>query len=321
MPALEAIDITKKYGARGALRGVSMTVQPGRVHGLLGTNGAGKTTLMRVALGLVRADAGTVQLLGSRVSFGEGAVPDNVAGLVETPTFYPYLTGRKNLSLLARLDNIQGSALERKVDQVLAQTGLSDQARVPVSGYSAGMRQRLGLAASLLRSPALLLLDEPTSSLDPAGARDIRALASQLANAGAAVVFSSHDMAEVEELCSEITVLDRGRVVFSGSIDVFRQRAPSAVHYLQTSDDNAAIDVARYRPGLDVRPSDGGLEVCAEIDALDAYVIALGQAGVAVRLLERRTRPLHSLFLELTDADHADRADHADPIPAAPVVS
>jgi ABC-2 type transport system ATP-binding protein len=320
--ALEAVNVSKKYGARNALCGVSLTAQPGRLHGLLGPNGAGKTTLMRIALGLVRPDEGTVRLLGSGVNGVDRGVPDGVAGLVETPAFYPYLTGRKNLSLLARLDNVDGSSLGRKVDHLLEQTGLAQQADLRVSSYSAGMRQRLGLAASLLRSPALLLLDEPTSSLDPAGARDMRALATRLADEGAAVVFSSHDMTEVEELCREITVLDRGRVVFSGTIEDFRRRAPSAVHYLQTSDDNAAMDLARYRPGVDARRIEGGLEVSAETDALDAYVIALGQARVAVRLLERRTRSLESLFLELTeDADHADHTGRADPTPAPPEMS
>ena len=197
-----------------------------------------------------------------------------------------------------------------------------------MAGYSAGMRQRLGLAAALLRSPRLLFLDEPTSSLDPGGARDVRALARRLADEGAAVVLSSHDMAEVEELCAVLTVINRGRVVFSGTVDELRKLAPAAVHALRTSDDCAALDLASERPGVKVAPAaDGGLEVSADIEALDAYVIALGCAGVAVRVLERRARSLESLFLELTGHDRRGEApapasrDVPDNPRASPVVS
>jgi ABC-2 type transport system ATP-binding protein len=170
-----------------------------------------------------------------------------------------------------------------------------------VRGYSAGMRQRLGLAAALLRSPQLLFLDEPTSSLDPAAARDVRAMARELASAGTAVVWSSHDMTEVEELCSTLTVVHVGRVVFSGSVEQLRDRAPATVHALRTSDDAAAISLASCWRDLKVRNAgDEGLEITADVEALDAYVIALASAGVAVRSLEQRTRSLESLFLELT---------------------
>jgi ABC-2 type transport system ATP-binding protein len=165
------------------------------------------------------------------------------------------------------------------------------------------------VAAALLRSPRLLLLDEPTSSLDPAGARDVRALVRRLADEGAAVVLSSHDMREVEELCAELTIVNRGRVVFSGTIDDLRTLAPDAVYTLRTSDDCAALRLASECRGVRVtHAADDGLEVSADIEALDAYVIALGRAGVAVRALERRARSLESLFLDLTAHDAAGEA-------------
>ena len=275
----------------------------GHLHGLLGPNGAGKTTLLRVLLGLIRRDAGTVRLLGRSLDALGGPIPDAVAGFVETPAFYPYPSGRRNLALLARLDT--GSVRSGRVADVLEATGLGPQAdQDSVSGYSAGMRQRLCLAAALLRSPQLLFLDEPTNSLDPAGARDVRALARMVADEDAAVVFSSHDMAEVEELCTSLTVIDRGRVVFSGSVEEFRRRAPSAMFALRTSDDGAAMQLAR-RGRVKAIPGDAcGLELAADADALDEYVIALGRAGIAVRALEPRVRSLESVFLELTS--HAD---------------
>lgn len=304
--ALELIGVSKRYGNREALCGVDLIAESGRLHGLLGPNGAGKTTLMRVLLGLVRRDAGTVRLLGRDLD-SAGQALEGVAGFVEAPAFYPYLSGRANLALLARLDGDGQSDRRTKVDRALSDVGLATQADVAVSGYSAGMRQRLGLAAALLRSPRLLFLDEPTTSLDPAGGRDVRLLARRLADAGAAVLFSSHDMAEVEELCETLTVLNRGRVLFSGSVDELRKQASPVVHALRTNDDRAALELAYRWPNLKVtRTPDGSLEVSADIATLDVYIISLGRCGIAVRELERRMRSLESLFLELTG--HADGA-------------
>src|SRR5262245_53280193 len=299
--AVEALGICKSYGDRDALHRVDLIVRPGGLHGLLGPNGAGKTTLMRVLLGLVRRTAGTVSLLGYDLDACDGRIPPGVAGFVETPAFYPYLSGRQNLSLLAGLDGVRKSSRDNRVADAIDQVDLRADADAPVRGYSAGMRQRLGLAAALLRSPQLLFLDEPTSSLDLAAALHVRALARQLADQGTAVVWSSHDMSEVDELCSVLTVLNQGRVVFAGSVERLRERAPRSLHVLRTSNDAAALSLSSCRHGLKVRnTADDGLEVTADIDALDAYVIALANAGVAVRSLERRTRSLESLFLELT---------------------
>src|SRR5262245_55777260 len=227
--AVEARDVIKRYGSRDVLRGVDLFVRPGQLHGLLGPNGAGNTTLMRVLLGLVGRDGGTVTLLGRAVGTTSDPLHDGVAGFVETPAFYPYLSGRRNLELLARLDAREPrvSRTRLDLDVTLEQVGLAESSHALVACYPAGMRHRLGLAAALIRSPRVLFLDEPTSSLDPAGARDVRELAQTLADDGAAVVWSSHDMAEVDELCADLTVIDRGAVVFAGSADELRERAPS----------------------------------------------------------------------------------------------
>jgi ABC-2 type transport system ATP-binding protein len=302
-PALEARGLVKRYGARCAVHGVDLVVRPGEVHGLLGPNGAGKTTLLRMLMGLVEPDEGTVRLLGQAARTTAG-VPDGVAGFVDTPRFYPYLSGRKNLRLLARIDGVAAGPRPRAdVDEVLERVGLTAQADAKVGGYSAGMRQRLGLAAALLRSPRLLLLDEPTNSLDPAGARDLRAQVRRLAAEGTAILLSSHDMAEVEGLCSVLTIVHRGEVAYTGTIEELRKRAPPAARRLRTSDDERArsLEVA----GADVRVAgDGdGLDLSADQAGLDAYVIALGRAGIAVRGLESRDRSLESLFLRLTADD------------------
>ncbi len=306
-PALEVTGLSKRYRDRQAVSGVDLVVRPGEVHGLLGPNGAGKTTLMRMVLGLVRPDAGTVRLLGGAA--GTTPVPDGVAGFVDAPRFYPYLSGRRNLRLVAGLDGMAIAKAADKIDDVLGQVGLAAQADVKVGGYSAGMRQRLGLAAALLRSPKVLLLDEPTNSLDPAGARDLRARVRRLAADGVAVLLSSHDMAEVEDLCAVLTIIHHGRVAFSGTVADLRKRTPGAVHRLRTSDDRRALSIRGAQ--VTVAPDGDGLDVCAAEGALDSYVIALGQAGIAVRSLESQDRSLESMFLRLTP-------DGASPEPPAP---
>jgi ABC-2 type transport system ATP-binding protein len=310
MPALEATGLFKRYGQHHAVSGVDLVVRPGEVHGLLGPNGAGKTTLMRIVLGLVRPDAGAVRLLGR--SAGTTPMPDGVAGFVDAPRFYPYLSGRRNLRLVAGLDGRVSSGGAERIDDVLGQVGLAAQADAKVGGYSAGMRQRLGLAAALLRSPKLLLLDEPTNSLDPAGARDLRARVRRLASDGVAVLLSSHDMAEVEDLCTVLTILRHGRVAFSGSVEDLRRRTPGAVHRLRTSDDGRALSIGGAQ--VTVAADGDGLDVCAGEGSLDPYVIALGQAGIAVRSLESQDRSLESLFLQLTE----DGAVSEPPSPVEP---
>ncbi len=291
--------VYKRFGDRRALDGIDLCAQYGEVHGLLGPNGAGKTTLLRVVLGLIRRDAGSVFLLGRPMQPAGDAVPESVAGFVETPAFYPYLSARANLALLARLDGRAGDGM---VVDLLQRVGLSLWADQTVSGYSTGMRQRLGIAAALLRRPRVLLVDEPTSSLDPAGAREVRALIRGLANDGVCVVFSSHDMAEVEELCSTLTIIDRGRLVYAGTVSELRATTAGPAHLLRTSDDEKALEIGRQLRGLSITASgDGSLEVSCDVALLDAFVIALGRAGVAVRSLEHRVPTLESLFLDLTD--------------------
>jgi len=300
--ALEARAICKRYNERDALLSVELAVPPGHVHGLLGPNGAGKTTLLRVLLGLVRPDAGRVQLLGSPLNSIAGPIPDDVAGFVETPNFYSYLSGRQNLALLARLDG-RSKKGDTIVGNAIEDVGLTRHADVPAGNYSAGMRQRLGLAAVLLRSPRLLLLDEPTSSLDPPGAADVRAIIRRLADDGVTIVLSSHDMSEVEELCASLTFLREGRVVFSGSIEQLRSIAPDHIHRIHTSDDASARGVAARHGDVRVVRSQAGadLEVTADTAALDRYVLDLGRSGIAVRLLERKTRSLDEIFIQLAE--------------------
>jgi ABC-2 type transport system ATP-binding protein len=301
---VDASGITKRFGELSALCDVGLAARPGDVHGLLGANGAGKTTLLRILLGLVRRDEGHIRLFDQDLPVQPSRVPDGVGAALEGTGFYPFLTGRRNLALLARLDDL--SMADRDIDVALSRVGLAVGGDRPVAGYSAGMRQRLALASALLRAPRLLLLDEPTSALDPAGARDVRALIGELAAAGTAVVLSSHDLSDVERLCSSVTLLRAGRVVFSGGVERFRALAGPPVVEMQTSDDGRALQVGEALADLRIArgaDADRGFEVAASPETLDRFVVALGRAGIAVRRLQPRERSLETVFLRLTAAE------------------
>ena len=301
MLAVEAVDLTKTYGALTAVDAISMRVEQGEVYGVLGPNGAGKTTFLRMLFGLIRPDAGRLEVLGRSWQQDGPRALDGVAGFIESPRFYPYLSGRRNLQLLAGLDGLAGRVAEEKLDEVLAVVDLAGRDRDKVGGYSFGMRQRLGVAASLLREPRLLVLDEPANGLDPAGIRDMRALVKRLAASGLTVLLSSHDMDEVEEICDNVTIMRKGTVAYHGTIAELRRQAPEQGHRIATSDDEAAMRVAAGWDGLQVSRVAPGLVVRGGQPQLDGYVAALVSHGIALRALSRDEAPLEALFFMLTE--------------------
>ena len=267
--------------------------------GLLGPNGAGKTTLLRMLFGLVRPDAGSIELLDRPLAAPAAAALEGVGGFVEEPSFYPYLSGRANLRLLARLD---GAGEDVSIDEVLERVGLTRRGGDRVGGYSTGMRQRLGIAAALLRSPRLLLLDEPTSGLDPAGARTVAALVRELSADGVGVLLSSHQIGELEKVCDAYAVLREGRVVWHGTAEELQAQAPASAYALGTSDDDVALEIAAAQPGVRAgRSPKGELALAIEEGSFDPFVLALGDARVVIRRLEQLVSPLESMFFALTD--------------------
>jgi ABC-2 type transport system ATP-binding protein len=294
--------LVKTFGETCAVDHVDLELAAGEVRGLLGPNGAGKTTLLRLLFGLISPDAGTIELLGRGLDGPDPLLPRGVAGFVEDPSFYPYLSGRTNLELLAELDD--DPTASGKIDDALGQVDLAHRAGDRVSTYSTGMRQRLGIAAALLRSPKVLLLDEPTAGLDPAGVRDIGALIGTLSASGVAVLLSSHQIDEVEEACDSFTFLNQGRVVWHGSATELGAQAPAGAYRIVTSDDERAVQLVRER-GLRAAPAPGtrsGLTIELSERNLDELVLALGAVGIAVRLLEQISSPLASMFFALTEA-------------------
>jgi ABC-2 type transport system ATP-binding protein len=298
--AVRAIGLRKRFGATIAVDELGMTVPAGEVHGLLGPNGAGKTTLLRLLFGLIAPDAGSVELLGRPLGGPGSAALDRVGGFVEDPAFYPYMSGVANLALLARLDG--GDPSRTRIDAALERVGLGSRGQDRVSGYSTGMRQRLGLAAALLRVPRLLLLDEPTSGLDPAGARDVAALVRELASDGVAVLLSSHQIGELERVCDAYTFLRDGRAVWHGSAAELTAQAPASAYALVTSDDERALSLAAGRAGVRAARSAGGtLTVAIAEPELDGFILALAAEAVAVRRLELLASPLESMFFALSE--------------------
>ncbi|MBV9606953.1 MAG: ABC transporter ATP-binding protein [Solirubrobacterales bacterium] len=310
--AVRARGITKAFGEVVALDGVDLDVAEGRVHGLVGPNGAGKTTLLGVLLGLAEPDSGELEILGRPVR-RTLALPDGVAGFVDGPGLYPRLTAWQNLAALARL---RGDSSEG-IGGALEEVGLSDVAHDRVRGFSLGMRQRLGLAAALLTKPRLLVLDEPANGLDPAGTRHVHRVLTGLAAQGTSVVLSSHRMDDLAALCSEVTLLATGRVVFSGPVSELADDTNELDYRLRTSDPDVARRVAAEMPELRVlddndllrRHDAGTLLVRAAAPALDELVARLVGAGVGVRELAPVVAPLEAAFLALTAAAMVSRED------------
>ncbi|MFE4957685.1 ABC transporter ATP-binding protein [Streptomyces sp. NPDC056653] len=308
--AIRARGITKSFGDVVALDGIDLDVTQGHIHGLVGPNGAGKTTLLGLLLGLAVADSGRLEVLGTPVGRALDA-PDGVAGFVDGPALYPSLTPRQNLAALAALRG--HDARTAGIDDVLAEVGLTGVADDRTRGFSLGMRQRLGLAAALLTKPRLLVLDEPSNGLDPAGKKHVHGVLTRLAADGTAVVLSSHNMDDLEALCSEVTIVATGRVVFSGPLSKLATDNRELDYLLLTSDPQVARRVADDAPGVRV-VDDAGVRQDAEllvvralVPALDDLVVRLVEEGVALRELTPVVSPLEAAFLALTEQQEAGR--------------
>jgi ABC-2 type transport system ATP-binding protein len=302
--AVRARGITKSFGDVVALDGIDLDVAHGQIHGLVGPNGAGKTTLLGLLLGLAVADSGSLEILGTPVGRALAA-PDGVAGFVDGPGLYPSLTARQNLAALAALRGHDSRTAG--IGDVLDEVGLTDVADDRVRGFSLGMRQRLGLAAALLTKPRLLVLDEPSNGLDPAGKKHVHGVLTRLASDGTSVVLSSHRMDDLEALCSEVTIVATGRVVFSGPLSKLAAENRDLGYRLGTSDPEAARRLAGETAGIHVVDEAGGpqnaelLVVRAPVPALDELVVRLVNANVAVRELAPLVSPLEAAFLALTE--------------------
>lgn len=281
--------------------------QHGTVHGFLGPNGSGKTTTIRCLLGLIRPTSGRVSVFGVDSTTEFHRVANRVGAIVENPKLFPPFNGRKNLQLLADMAGIASS----EVDRVLEIVGLTDRAKDSFDSYSLGMKQRLAIAAALLKNPDLLILDEPANGLDPAGIAEIRVLIRSIADAGKAVLVSSHQLAEIEQVCDQVTIIHQGRLVASGPLDDVRTHAGPDLVVAQIEQREQAIAVLGAA-GIVARPRPNPNEIVVDIGADRAASVtkALADAGHYLRGLRTERATLEAAFLNLTGAQ---------PPPPAPV--
>lgn len=297
--------LTKRYGAITAVDGLDLSVDEGDVFGFLGANGSGKTTTVRMLLGLVLATSGEIEVLGQRMPQQTRAVLPHVGALVEGPAAYGNLSGRANLRVFDAMgEGGDRRSRKRRTEEVLERVGLAGVDSRPVKAYSLGMRQRLGLAAALLRRPRLLILDEPTNGLDPQGIREIRDLLLELNAEGVTVFLSSHLLAEVEQLCTRIAVLDRGRLILQGRVD---DLTPPTGRYLVRTPD---VTTARGLLDGQVEWVDDASMLIRHDDAA-ALNNRLVTGGVRVEELAPERRTLEQVVLEAstTSADRFERLD------------
>jgi ABC-type multidrug transport system ATPase subunit len=298
--------LTKRYGRVLAVDGVDLDVQAGDRYGFLGPNGSGKTTTVRMLLGLVHPTAGRIELFGQRMPKAVHTALPHVGALVEGPAFVPHLPGRTNLSLIDQAGpGGSGRTRRRRINEVLEQVRLADVDSRPVKAYSLGMKQRLGVAAALLRRPRLLVLDEPTNGLDPAGIREIRDLLIKLNEEGTTVFLSSHLLAEVEQLCSRAAIVHQGRLVAQERVDALL--VPTGRVRITTADSAAARSVLGTLRGPELLDADGA-RLVVHLDGmrpaeLNAHLVA---AGVAVDELIVERPNLEDIFLALTGERVAD---------------
>ena len=308
-PVLEVRDFTKKFGGFVAVEDLSFAVWRGDVYGFLGPNGSGKSTTIRAILGLVKPTSGEIRVFGRPVGGPEGR--EGMAGFVDAPGFYGYLSARDNLKLLAAADKRKK---ESPLERVLQTVGLSERARDRVKTYSTGMKQRLAIAAALLREPEFLILDEPTNGLDPGGMRDVRALIRRLADEGLTIFLSSHLLAEVEQLCDRVAVIGRGRLLAEGTLaEVVRGangrlsyrivvgNAQEALRMLDRS--SSRVDAAVPTESTDGLDGTGGEEIRLSVgpEGVGPVVRDLVTGGVEVRALVPVRPSLEDLFLKLTE--------------------
>jgi ABC-2 type transport system ATP-binding protein len=314
--AIDARGLTKRFGSILALDHLDLAVPGGSIFGLLGPNGAGKTTTIRILTGLARPTAGSASVAGVQVGLDQPELRRRLGYLDQDPRFYGWMKGRELLELVGRLHGLTGAALRARVDDMLARTGLTAAGGRRIGGYSGGMRQRLGIAQALLHHPQILFLDEPVSSLDPEGRRDLLELIGGL-RGEATVVFSTHVLSDVERICDRVAIIDRGRLVTEGPLEeLLAAHARPIYHLVPVPGQDAAVaalvDALRMAPWTtDVSVADGRIRVTvSDPDAAAGGVLPLVVvAGVVLESFERARPTLEDVFLELVGPASPDELD------------
>lgn len=299
--AISTTGLTKTYRRGGvvAVNSLDLRVPRGGVHGFLGPNGSGKTTTIRMLLGLINANSGTMQILGQSVPNQLEEVIDEVGAIVESPKFFPEFSARKNLEILAQAIGVR----RERVGEVLEQVGLAGRARSAFKTFSLGMKQRLAIAGTLLKDPEIFIFDEPTNGLDPSGIHEIRETMRSLGAAGKTVLVSSHILSEVEQVADTVTIIGRGRVLAEGRVAEILSAGPTAVK-VTTSDLGATAQVLASAGYVATIETDHVLVTHNDPIAPERISQTLGEHGIWVSELLTQRRNLEDIFLELTASEH-----------------
>jgi len=294
--ALDVADLSKKYGDRMALSHANFEVPMGSICGFVGPNGSGKTTTIRMLLGLISPSTGSGHVLGESIAHPEKYLP-NVGAMIEGPAFYPALTGRQNLEVLAKLGGFNSDQIQRLLELV----DLGDRGNSKYKTYSLGMKQRLGIAAALLPNPKLLVLDEPTNGLDPAGIHEIRTLLRKLADDGTTVFVSSHLLSEIEMISDYLVMLREGKVIFSGKTsDLLAAQKPITLARPENSNDlNKLVEIAT-KLAKKSKIKDGQIEIDAELGFASTFNKAAFESGIILASLTSIRPTLEETFFEMT---------------------
>jgi len=291
-------DLTKKYKKHTSVDGVNLRIERGQIYGFLGPNGAGKTTTIRMLLGLIKPTKGNIEIFGQNLNKNRLQILQRIGSLVESPTYYGNLTGRENLEAVRRLRDLP----EKRVNEVLEIVRLTKVANRLTKEYSLGMKQRLGIAAALLSNPDLLILDEPTNGLDPSGIQEIRELIKELPKAGMSVLVSSHLLSEIDQMATQVGIINNGKMIFQDSIERLRQKRKPLLK-VGVSDVMKANEILKTRElkadlqGDFLWLSQTEPEFVSEINSI------LVHSGVSVYRLEEVKRTLEDIFLELTGTE------------------
>lgn len=296
---LETNNLTKRFKNFVAVDDLSLQVRTGEVLGFLGPNGAGKSTTVGMVLGLIRPTSGSVRIAGQELVSDSSLVSEHIGAIIENPAFYPYMSGRDNLRAHGMA---VGNVSEQRIDELLALVNLSERARHKFKNYSLGMKQRLGIASTLLTDPALVILDEPTNGLDPAGQREIREIIPRLAEQGHGVLLASHMLHEVEQVSDRVLIVRRGKLITEGSVDDLLRRGGYIEISVPGSDPELALRAIRPIPQVEQVTIDNGKVIVVAPEEIGAALNrALVEHGIYASAIAPRHSTLEDLFLEMTE--------------------
>ncbi|MFD7523266.1 ABC transporter ATP-binding protein [Paenibacillus chitinolyticus] len=294
-------NLTKTYGAIHSVNKVDLHVQEGEIYGFLGPNGAGKTTTLKMLLGLIKPTEGTINIFGESLSKHRPSILQRTGSLIESPSYYGHLTGLENMKVMQRLRNVP----DNNVDEALRIVRLENQKNKKAEQYSLGMKQRLGIAMALLAFPKLLILDEPTNGLDPAGIGEIRELIKLLPERyGITILLSSHLLSEIEQIATSVGIISEGNLLYQGSMDSLRQKNRNAI-FMKTGD-NAKAEQLLFTQGYRPTQSGGRLELSniqdSEVAEMNRMLV---EHQIAVTRIEEQKKSLEDIFLELTGKERS----------------